>query len=400
MNVKAADAKAPTSIAALIAGLANVFKAIPSDKMEDMKDVIDLWNDPNGEHKNPGRGEIVTGPAESASGAGATKMIAEYSSPAKQEGMTAQYAQFQTMLDGWGKAFTDRLNAQLGPVIHRHDAALKGILETFAAAQKAQEATSAAPGADTFVGKALIRINKAKAAIRKADMADEDEREERKSLIAGAADLLKSAKRLLAKAEEEMEDTEDDAAEKAMTLFASVQKALKKAEKEDDDWEETEKAKQVAAQKAIDDAAAVTKKAEDDKKKEDEEAAEKAKTAGAGDGTVKAITPDDLKKALDGLATIPTTVQGLIDAVMGKSVNPVAPEITKGNVIDFDPAVRVQAAIDDDELTEDGITKAQSLVQHFALAKAGRLNMADVQEELRKASAEVRALFAPTAVAA
>ncbi len=393
MNVKAADAKAPTSIAALIAGLASVFKAIPSDKMEDMKDVIDLWNDPNGEHKNPGRGEIVTGPAERASGDGAPKMIAEYSSPAPQQGLTEQYAQFQRMLDGWGKSFTDKLN----PVLSRHDAALKGILDVFAQIQKAQETVPATPGADTFLGKALAKLAKAKLALRKADMADEDEKEERKSHLAEATDLLKSAKRLLSKASEEMEDTEDEAAEKALSTHKALTKAVMKAEKEDKEWEDTEKAKQVAAQKAIDDAAAATKKAEEDEK--EKEAAEKAKTtAGAGEGAVKAITPDDLKKALEGLATIPTTVQGMLDAVLGKSTTPGgAPEIQKSNVETIDVVARVEAAIDNDELSEDGIMKAQSIAQHFTLAKAGRVNMADVQAEIEKAPSEVRALFAAAA---
>lgn len=398
--VEKTAAKSPMNVATLIAGLASVFKAIPSDKMEDMKDVLDLWNTPDGEHKNPSRAEIVTGPAERMSGDGAVKMIGEYSSPAPQQGLTAQYSEFQRMLDGWGKAFTDKLN----PVLARHDTALKSILDVFSQIQKAQTEVPAAPAADSFLGKALLKISKAKLALRKADMADDDEKEERKSHLADASDLLKAAKRLLAKASEDMEETDDDAAEKALTSLSSLTKAVAKAEKEDKEWEETEKAKAVATQKAIDDAAAATKKAEDDKKKEEDEAAEKAKAVAApGSAAEKAIiaTAEQaamVQKALDGLALLPATVQTVMDTIYGKSANPIAPEISKGTpAVIVDYAARVEEAIENGTLSEGGEMKARSLVQHMALAKAGRVDMANVSAELEKAPAEVRALFAVAA---
>lgn len=371
----------------MFAKFAAFFKAIPSDKMSDITDVLDTWNKPDGEHTNPSREQIVTGPAQRASGDGAPKMIAEYSSPAPQEGLTAQYQEFQRMLDGWGKAFTDKLNANLNPIITRHDTALKSILGVFAEAKKAQDTPPAAPGADTFLGKALVRITKAKLALRKAEMADEDEKEERKSQLSSASDLLKSAKRLLAKATEDMEDTDDEGCEKALSSLQALTKAVAKAEKEDDEMEKAESAKAAAAAKAIEDAAAATKKAEDEK-----EAAEKAKAAGA-EAASKAVTQEQLQEALKGLTVLPNTVQGLIDAVMGKSVNPVAPEISKGTVVDIDFAARVDAAIDSGTLDENTEMKALSLLQHQAAVKSGRMDAAHFAAEIAKSSAAIRELF-------
>lgn len=386
----------PMNVASLIAGLASVFKAIPNDKMEDLKDVVDMWNQPGGEHQNPGRGEIITGPAERMSGDGAPKMIAEYSSPAPQQGLTAQYQEFQRMLDGWGKSFSDSLTGKLNPILSRHDTALKSILGVFEAAQKAQTATPAAPPADSFLGKALLKISKARSEMRKADLADEDEKEERKSHITAASDMLKSAKRLLAKASEEMEDTDDEATEKAMSDLRAITKAVAKAEDEEKEKDEAAKSAAAAAQKATADAAAATQKAEEDKKKEEEEAAKSAAAAAAvaGNTAKAAVTQEQILKALEGLTTLPTTVQGLMDAVMGKSAVPGgAPEIAKGTIETVDFATRVDQAIDDGTLTENGEMRALSLVQHLALAKAGRMDIKLVEAEIAKSPEEVRVLF-------
>lgn len=374
----------PMNLSNLMAGLISVFKAVPSDKLDDLKDVVDMWNEPDGDHKNPNRAQIVTGPAQRASGDGAPKMIAEYSSPAPQEGMTAQYAEFQRMMDGWGKSFAATLHAQLNPVLARHDTALKGMLTVFEQLHKAQ--TPAAPGADTFLGKALQKIAKGKLALRKAEMSDDDEKEERKSYLTDAKDMLKSAKRLLAKAMEDMEDTDDEGCEKAMASTKALLKSVEKAEKEDEEKDAAEKAKVAATQKATEDAAAATLKAET-------EAAEKAKAAAAAAETVKSVTPEQIEAALKGLTTLPTTMQGLIDAVMGKSVNPVAPEIAKGVVVDVDFQARVDEAIDSGRLGDNGEMKALSLLQHAAAVKAGRLDQTVFAAEVEKAPSEIRALF-------
>jgi hypothetical protein len=80
--------------------------------------------------------------------------------------------------------------------------------------------------------------------------------------------------------------------------------------------------------------------------------------------------------------------------VAGKSQTPGgAPEIAKGQVVTVDFATRVDQAIDSGSLTDDGITRAMSIVQHLELAKAGRIDPKIVDQEIDKSPAEVRDLF-------
>jgi hypothetical protein len=407
------DKTAKPSVASLIASLAGVFKAIPSDKLEDLTDVVDMWTEPKGEHGSPSRAEIVTGPAERMSGDGAVKMIGEYSTVAPQQGLTAQYAEFQRMLDGWGKSFAADLTGKLNPVLARHDAALKSILGIFAELQKAQTATAAAqiaaapaaPSADTFLGKSLIKLAKAKSALRKADLADETERDVRKGFLEEANDLLKSAKRLLAKASEDMEDTADEeGCEKALSTLRALTKAVAKADEDDKKRDEEEAAEKARVAKSEEETKKKIEEAKKDGEKEKQaekeaaEAAEKARQAAEAATKSNAVSQEQILKALEGLTVLPTTVQGLIDAVMGKSQNPGgAPEITKGQVLEVDFAKRVDQAIDENRLSDEGITRAMSLVQHMHLAKAGRIDMKVVEQEIDKSPAEVRDLFRPAA---
>jgi len=403
------DKTAKPSVASLIASLAGVFKAIPSDKLEDLTDVVDMWTEPKGEHGSPSRAEIVTGPAERMSGDGAVKMIGEYSTVAPQQGLTAQYAEFQRMLDGWGKSFAADLTGKLNPVLARHDAALKSIMGIFAELQKAQSATAAAqtaaapdaPSADTFLGKSLIKLAKAKSALRKADLADETERDVRKGFLEEANDLLKSAKRLLAKASEDMEDTADEeGCEKALSTLRALTKAVAKADEDDKKRDEEEAAEKARVAKSEEETKKKIEEAKKDGEKEKQaekeaaEAAEKARQAAEAAAKSNAVSQEQILKALEGLTVLPTTVQGLIDAVMGKSQNPGgAPEITKGQVLEVDFAKRVDQAIDENRLSDEGITRAMSLVQHMHLAKAGRIDMKVVEQEIDKSPAEVRDLF-------
>jgi hypothetical protein len=391
------DKTAKPSVASLIAGLAGIFKAIPSDKLDDLKDVVDMFNEPGGEHANPSRGEIVTGPAQRMSGDGASKMISEYSQVAPQQGLTEQYAQFQRMLDGWAKSFTDKLN----PILSRYDATLKGIGDILGEVQKANTeaaAAPAAPAADTFLGKSLLKLAKAKSALRKANLADTDEADVRKSNLEIAAEMLKSAKRLLSKAaSEDMEDTADeDGCEKAMAELRALTKALAKAEDEDKE-EAAEKARVAKAEEEARNKIEEAKKDGEKEKEAEKEAADAAEKAKAIEEAVAKAMDGyraQIQKALEGNAVLTATVNQVLDTVAGKSQNPGgAPEISKGQVVEVDFAKAVDQAIDEGRLSDDGITRAMSLVQHMHLAKAGRIDIKVVEQEIAKSPAEVRDLF-------
>ena len=175
--------------ASTFAKFAQFFKSVPNDKLQDMTDVLDQWSPADGLHGNPSRAEIVTGPAQAASGAGAVRMVTDYSDPAPQQGLTQQYAEFQRMLNEFGKSLTNQIN----PILARHDQALGALMGVFGEARKALPAT------DTYLGKALSKLSKAKSELRRADLADEDEADKRAEHVAAADDCLKAAKRLLAR---------------------------------------------------------------------------------------------------------------------------------------------------------------------------------------------------------
>jgi membrane protein involved in colicin uptake len=223
----------------------------------------------------------------------------------------------------------------------------------------------------------------------------------RKGFLEEANDLLKSAKRLLAKASEDMEDTADEeGCEKALSTLRALTKAVAKADEDDKKRDEEEAAEKARVAKSEEETKKKIEEAKKDGEKEKQaekeaaEAADKARQAAEAAAKSNAVSQEQILKALEGLTVLPTTVQGLIDAVMGKSQNPGgAPEITKGQVLEVDFAKRVDQAIDENRLSDEGITRAMSLVQHMHLAKAGRIDMKVVEQEIDKSPAEVRDLF-------
>jgi hypothetical protein len=415
MNVKT-NANRP-SIAALFAGFSKLVKAIPEDKMEDMKDVLDMWNEPGGEHKNPSAAEITTGPAQAAAGHGAEKMIGEYSQPAPQQGMTQQYQAFDGMLRDFGKSFQAQLAATLNPVLaglQRDNTQIKSFLTGIAQVAKAEEeakekeaeeakkaAATVTIDPDGFLGKAQAKLVSAKSLSNAAFMAGIDgDFPTVKAKLTEARTVLKSATALIAKAMEEKEDPEAEC-EKAMTSAKNIGKALSKAEDEDKERDEKEAAKAKTAAEAE----ATAKAAE-------AEAAAKAAAAGgtadpaaaniaATAAQIKAAG-EALTKAAEGNAVLMGNIEMVMKALMGQSQpgGATAPVIQKGTVEPFDPKVRVAAALESQTLSGDDTMKAQQLLQQHGLVKAGRMEQSIFDRNLSLAVPAVQALFAAPAAAA
>ena len=163
-------------------------------------------------------GDIPRGPAEHMSGGGAEKMIGEYADLSRQEGMMRLYESFERKFSDFRKATDQRFTVLAGVVGGTHGA-MKSLIEEL---QKANTPAPDAPDADTFFGKAQIKIAKANKAFRKAEMdEDEDSRDERKSRLVEIADTLKSASNLLRKADDEEKPKEDEV-EKAMTALKAL----------------------------------------------------------------------------------------------------------------------------------------------------------------------------------
>jgi hypothetical protein len=98
----------------LITKLANIFKAIPEDKLQDLADVADapdMWNAPDGRHRVPPAAQQPNGPCESASGGGAEKMVGHYADVTEQSAAVEAYATLARRLDEIEKGQTAIMRA-------------------------------------------------------------------------------------------------------------------------------------------------------------------------------------------------------------------------------------------------------------------------------------------------
>ena len=381
-----------------ITSLAAMFKSVPDDKLADLKDSIDhvnvqdipdMFNRAGGEHDSPSRAQIVTGPAEKMSGAGAEPMINRYSDGSAQAGLTATYERFEKILADFSKSMNASFDRRFAPLAEVVSDLVKNqqALDTFIKGFQAD--TDAKAVEETFLGKAMAKAEKARKAFRKAEMEeDEEEREERKSRLTEIADTLKSALKLVSKADDEDEDDEEE-----------VEKALK-----------TIKSLQTKVSTAL---TAITKAEEDEKKEEDE--AEKARAAAEATAKAEETSEEEEKKddtakslaavhaqlaqvqeALKGNAVLSETVKGLMDQVMGQSkgaANLVSPpdfSVIKGGL---DPEVSLTEAIDKNEISGAEALTAQTLLGRRRQVAAGNYSQDKFNADLTAAPAAVRRHF-------
>jgi len=397
------------SAADLVSTWIKIFKNVPAEQLEDLKRVEDIWNEPGGQFSNPTRAEIKTGSPQESSGGGAERMVRQYSDPAPQMGMTEKYAEFSSMLSSFGKA------------LQTHDAQITALAQMVKGAAEQPAATTKSVDTDSALAKAELKLKKARSELRKADMADDEdkeEREEKKSFLAEAQAALKSAKRLLTKAEdEERKEDDEDRAEKARADLRQLTKALKKAEdegterekKEEDEMEKARAAK-AAAEKAIADAATAKAEAEaattaaatttvKAEEKEEKDEAKKAREAAEAEAAMKAAGTSVDPTVRDQIALLNTSVKGLMDVVMAGSKGRPLPAFIKGAAI-ADLGAKVDAAIEAGALEDPyEIMKAQTIVTHVRAVQAGHLDAAVVDDEIAKAPTNVRQLFAVGAAA-
>lgn len=373
-------------------------------KLEGIKDVGDLWQPERNEHENPSKREVNTGPAERASGGGASPMVNRYSDFAPQSGLTRQYEALDGLMADMQKALR-RLDV--------HQKAIETVASAIADLQKAEEPKG--PDETTFIGKAQSKLAKARVALRKADLADEEdkeEREERKSHLAAAADLLKAAKRLLSKASEDSKAEEEDEIEKAIATVRTLNDKVAKAQAaivkaEDEEKKEEEEAKKSACASCPTCSPAVTKKAEDEEKKEEDEAkkavtieakkAEDTEEEEKKDDTAKAISPvlaDRVEKALAGFEIMQSDMMGLFNAISGMSRTPTnTPPTFMKAAPTADISTRLDEAIDSGELEPGDAMYAQTLYQRLKAADAGKIKHADVLAQISTSKEAIRNIF-------
>lgn len=408
------DSPKNLDVTRLIGSLANIFKAVPTDKLSDLNDALtinDMFNERGGEHKNPSRAEIETGPAMAMRGGQAETIVNRNSDFASQGGLTRQYEQFERILSDMEKSY-NRKFAALGGVVADMVKGQQGVAEAIQQfITEAQKSQAAAPAGDTFFGKAQQKFQKARTAFRKSEMdEDETEREERKSRLSEVAEMLKSALKLVSKADDEGEKHDEEEVEKAVsaikTLKGRVDAALAAIKAEEDREEEAaEKARQAEA----------TKKAEDEAKEREE--AEKARQAAGGttsksseastddekeDDTAKAMASlqeqiNGVQKALnDGLGVQNTTLQQMMETIAGVSKNVVTPPtmVSMKAAPVADAATRVNNAITNGMLDDpDHANVASTLLARSRAADAGQYPRENLMRDIAQAPDAVRQLF-------
>lgn len=341
-------------------------KAAPADGLMGIEDILDQWNEPGGQNKMPEEGKIKTGPAEDASGDGAFKMTREYSHPAPQPELTDVYSRMSGMFEKMArsmKAQQDQIQALTTVVFEAAKAEAPKAAET-----------------DTFLAKAESRLKLAKMALRKADMADDDEKDEKEDAMEKAERMLAAAKRLITKAECEAEEEADEhkaeGVEKAISEHRTLTRKLTKARAE----------MPAPVEPAV--------KAEDKQEKEDQKAEEKRVEAKEKDDKEE-LARVEAKKSVDPnhIEILETTVKGMFEKFMGQSKHEPLPEFVKSMAVES-ISDKVNTAIDDGTLTSDlEIMKATDLLSRVQAAKAGHYDGARLQDDIKAAPEKVRALF-------
>ena len=389
LNALGILSKAPASEVAKILADNGLEKAAQS--LADVEKVDDRWQDGE-QHKPVSREEIHTGPGQSASGNGAERMIAHYSHPAPQDGVTEQ-------------ALT--LARLLAPVV---------------ASSKAQ----------TEAIQALIESVKSLTAVTKSETDKEDEKGEddeedeedsevveinaskAKSLIAQAKTLLIKAKKADAKAAMEEEEEEEEEAKackkkarafrkqaavllgKARTAaFISGSKDLRKSIRD------------IAAKADIN----VVQEDEQDEEEEDEEEGEAEKAKGnqadhankdgnQDDVAAKAALSDIANKvdaALKGFGLLQTDVRGMLDTVAGRSKGTgTVPAFTKSEVAaptGIPTVSQIDEMEDSGELDQSEAFAARDIIAKSNAARAGQIGAQVVTARIEQSSRKIKELF-------
>lgn len=395
------DKAAKPSVAQMFKALADMFKSIPSDKLDGIRDVEDLFNGPghSKEHSIPGREELGPfGPAEPMSGRGASKMVREYSDLAPQTGMTELYARLENYMGHMGKSVS-ALAGTVGDVL-KNQRAVAEMLDGFVKAETEREVAAKkaeAPvfGDDTYTGNALKRLDKARKAFRKSDFADEAEIEIRRGLLEEAQTSLKSAKALLSKAEDAAEDMTGETTEKALADVRSLQdkvtKSLADIQKADDKDDEDRKEKEAEDAKKAETPVVEAAKAEPEapvveEKKADEPVADMQQA-------IKAM-----QDAAEGNSMMQATIKDFIELLSKSSRGMLPPnfQVVKAGPAGADAVEgRIAAAKDVGGILtmSDGIL-ADSLLNRQRAAEAGRYSKERFDDDLMKAPETVRKLFA------
>lgn len=374
-------------------------KALDEEMANEFERFIPDWEQPGEIDKVPTAQTIIFGPPEASSGAGAARMVEQYSSFADQGGITALYTEFSRRMAPM-RADMDAVKAEM--------ATIKNSVFSLVKASEDAAAAAVAP------------------AVTKAD--DDDDEDEKTRMVEKARKTMRKARVLIVKAEdaEGSEDSEEDGEEdeisedmeKAARLLKGVKEDLTKAEeaRKDDEDEDEDIEKARTMRKALVKRLSAVKKARapavvKTKEEEDEEEAKKAAEAAKGQGNDKgnqeaAQNPangnqEDAAAKSSEVSLLTKSVSELMDFLMtsasGGRINP-APVFQKAQQDKVASiAMAIDEAADNMEISDSEAIDAQGIVARLEMIKSGQVDRKSVLDMLAKSSPKVQALFSRVA---
>ena len=371
-------------------------KALDEELANEFDRFIPDWEQPGEIDKVPTAQQIIFGPTEASSGAGAARMVEQYSSFADQGGITALYAEFSRRMAPM-RADMDAVKSEIATIKN----------SVFSLVKASEDAAAAAT---PVVAKA-----------------DDDDEDEKTRMVEKARKTLRKARTLIVKAEDaEGEDSEENGEEdeisedmeKAARLLKGVKEDLTKAEeaRKDDEDEDEDIEKARTMRKALVKRLSAVKKARapavvKTKEEEDEEEAKKAAEAAKGQGNDKgnqeaAQNPangnqDDAAAKSSEVSLLTKSVSELMDFLMtsasGGRINP-APVFQKAQQDKVASiAMAIDEAADNREISDSEAIDAQGIVARLEMIKSGQVDRKSVLDMLAKSSPKVQALFSRVA---
>ena len=376
-------------------------KSLDEEMANEFDRFIPDWEQPGEINKVPTAQTIIFGPTEASSGAGAARMVEQYSSFADQGGITALYAEFSRRMAPM-RADMDAVKAEMATIKNSVFSLVKASEDAAAAAVVTPVVAKADDDDEEdeksrMVEKARKTMRKARVLIVKAedaeggDSEEDGEEDEISEDMEKAARLLKGVKEDLTKAEEARKDDEDEdeEIEKARTMRKALVKrlsAVKKARapvvvktKEEEEAEEEAKKASEAAAKAK------------DNDKGNQEAAQNPANGNQEDAAAKSSEVSLLTKSVSELMDF------LMTSASGGRINP-APVFQKAQQDKVASiAMAIDEAADNREISDSEAIDAQGIVARLEMIKSGQVDRKSVLDMLAKSSPKVQALFSRVA---
>jgi hypothetical protein len=374
-------------------------KSLDEEMANEFDRFIPDWEQPGEIDKVPTAQTIIFGPTEASSGAGAARMVEQYSDFAPQGGITALYAEFSRRMAPM-RADMDAVKSEIATIKNSVFSLVKASEDAAAAVAPAAKAKDDDEDEDEktrMVEKARKTMRKARVLIVKAedaeggDSEEDGEEDEISEDMEKAARLLKGVKEDLTKAEEARKDDEDEdeEIEKARTMRKALVKrlsAVKKARapavvktKEEEEAEEEAKKAAEAAAKAK------------DNDKGNQDASQNPANGNQDDAAAKSSEVSLLTKSVSELMDF------LMTSASGARINP-APVFQKAQQ---DKVASIELAIDEAadnmEISESEAVDAKGIVARLEMIKSGAVDRKSVLDMVAKATPKVQALFSRVA---